>query len=133
MECRICHQPISFIKGTRPGQSRKATVAVHEHDLSRVLTEIHGEVVNPHPGNQRKLRQELENTHRQGQVATRETPHTDVAPGEAKPADMPIPKSEIPGAEVINHPSGASGASGASGPTGEQTDEHHDAQRSASN
>lgn len=126
MECRICHQPISFIKGTRSGQSRKATVAVHDHELSQVLADMHGEIVTPHPGNQRKLRQELENTHRQSQEAIRETPQMDAAPGESKPADLPapqpsIPKSEIPGAESINQP------------TGEQTDERHDAQRRASN
>ncbi len=80
MECRICHQPISFIKGTRAGQNRKATVAVHDQQLSQTLADMHGAVVTPHPGNQRKLRQELENTHRQGQEATRATPQMDIAP-----------------------------------------------------
>jgi hypothetical protein len=131
MECRICKQPISFVKGTRPGQSRKATVAVHDSELSQALADLHGEVVTPHPGSQRKLRLELEHSHHHGQEASR--PKMEGVADESKPTALPapqpaIPKSEIPGAEVINQP--AAGQS--TGADGEQTDEQRDARRSAS-
>jgi hypothetical protein len=72
MECRICNQRISFVKGSHPGRKRKSTRAVHESELSEALTQANGEVVTPHPGVQRKLRQELEGKHRREQQAMAE-------------------------------------------------------------
>jgi hypothetical protein len=72
MECRICNQRISFVKGSHPGRKRKSTRAVHESELSEALTQANGEVVTPHPGVQRKLRQELEGKHRREQQAMTE-------------------------------------------------------------
>jgi len=72
MECRICNQRISFVKGSHPGRKRKSTRAVHESELSEALTQANGEVVTPHPGVQRKLRQELEGKHRREQQALAE-------------------------------------------------------------
>ena len=72
MECRICNQRISFVKGSHPGQKRKSTRAVHEIELSEALTQANGEVVTPHPGVQRKLRQEIEGKHRREQQAQAE-------------------------------------------------------------
>ncbi|MGH9754338.1 MAG: hypothetical protein ACREA2_16285 [Blastocatellia bacterium] len=72
MECRICNQRISFVKGSHPGRKRKSTRAVHESELSDALTQANGEVVTPHPGVQRKLRQELEGKHRREQQAAGE-------------------------------------------------------------
>jgi hypothetical protein len=69
MECRICNQRISFVKGNHPGRKRKSTRAVHESELSDALTQANGEVVTPHPGVQRKLRQEFEGKHRREQQA----------------------------------------------------------------
>ncbi|HZS04213.1 MAG TPA: hypothetical protein VFD58_05205 [Blastocatellia bacterium] len=63
MECRICNQPISFVKGAHPGRKRKSTEAVHDSELTEVLTQSNGEVVTPHPGAQRRLRIELETNH----------------------------------------------------------------------
>jgi hypothetical protein len=64
MECRICHQPINFVRGSFPGRRRKTSIAVHEGEALRVLEQIRGEVVIPHPGTQRRLRLELEERHR---------------------------------------------------------------------
>ncbi len=75
MECRICNQRISFVKGNHPGRKRKSTRAVHESELSEALTQANGEVVTPHPGVQRKLRQELEGKHRREQQAQAEAQH----------------------------------------------------------
>ena len=72
MECRICNQRISFVKGSHPGRKRKSTRAVHESELTEALTQANGEVVTPHPGVQRKLRQELEGKHRREQQAAGE-------------------------------------------------------------
>jgi hypothetical protein len=69
MECRICNQRISFVKGSHPGRKRKSTRAVPESELSEALTQANGEVVTPHPGVQRKLRQEFEGKHRREQQA----------------------------------------------------------------
>lgn len=63
MECRICHQPIQFVRGRHPGHKRLVTLAVHDTDLSRVLASTQGEIVHPHPGAQRRLRQPLEAQH----------------------------------------------------------------------
>jgi hypothetical protein len=82
MECRICNQRISFVKGNHPGRKRKSTRAVHESELSDALTQANGEVVTPHPGVQRKLRQELEGKHRREQQATAEAQHS-AAPSES--------------------------------------------------
>jgi hypothetical protein len=82
MECRICNQRISFVKGNHPGRKRKSTRAVHESELSDALTQANGEVVTPHPGVQRKLRQELEGKHRREQQATAEAQHSG-APSES--------------------------------------------------
>ena len=76
MECRICNQRISFVKGNHPGRKRKSTRAVHESELSDALTQANGEVVTPHPGAQRKLRQEFEGKHRREQQATADAQHT---------------------------------------------------------
>jgi hypothetical protein len=83
MECRICNQRISFVKGNHPGRKRKSTRAVHESELSDALTQANGEVVTPHPGVQRKLRQELEGKHRREQQAA-----------EAKPTAAPPESAE---------------------------------------
>jgi len=80
MECRICNQRISFVKGSHPGRKRKSTRAVHESELSEALTQANGEVVTPHPGVQRKLRQELEGKHRREQQVAAEAQGTSVAP-----------------------------------------------------
>jgi hypothetical protein len=74
MECRICNQRISFVKGNHPGRKTKSTRAVHESELSDALTQANGEVVTPHPGVQRKLRQELEGKHRREQQAAEAQP-----------------------------------------------------------
>ncbi|HEX4946974.1 MAG TPA: DUF6335 family protein [Blastocatellia bacterium] len=73
MECRICHQPIHFIRGQHPGHKRRATLAVHDADLSRVLAETHGEIVHPHPGAARRLRQPLEAQHNNNPVTEKTT------------------------------------------------------------
>lgn len=111
MECRICKQPISFIKGTRPGQSRKSTHAVHNSELTQILAAMNGEIVTPHPGTQRKLRMELEDSHRANQAATGERPEASTAANanetgtaESQPAQASVPESEIPGAAAVNHP-----------------------------
>lgn len=70
MICRVCNESISFVKGSRPGKRKKASWAVHESELSQTMEQSRVEMVNPHPGNQRKLRQELEDAHRQGQAGT---------------------------------------------------------------
>jgi hypothetical protein len=80
MECRICNQRISFVKDSHPGRKRKSTRAVHESELSEALTQANGEVVTPHPGAQRKLRQELEGKYHPEQQAQAET-----QPGAAPP------------------------------------------------
>jgi hypothetical protein len=69
LECRICNQRISFVKGAHPGRKRKSTRAVHESELSDALIQANGEVVTPHPGAQRKLRQEFEWKHHREQQA----------------------------------------------------------------
>ena len=83
MECRICNQRISFVKGSHPGRKRKSTRAVHESELSEALTQANGEVVTPHPGVQRKLRQELEGKHRREQQAMSEAQQASAAPESA--------------------------------------------------
>jgi hypothetical protein len=85
MECRICNQRISFVKGNHPGRKRKSTRAVHESELSDALTQANGEVVTPHPGVQRKLRQELEGKHRREQQAMAEAQQGAAPP---EPADQ---------------------------------------------
>jgi hypothetical protein len=87
MECRICNQRISFVKGNHPGRKRKSTRAVHESELSDALTQANGEVVTPHPGVQRKLRQELEGKHRREQQATAEAQHTAASSESAEQAE----------------------------------------------
>jgi hypothetical protein len=89
MECRICNQRISFVKGSHPGRKRKSTRAVHESELSEALTQANGEVVTPHPGVQRKLRQELEGKHRREQQAA----------GEAQSAPPPESAEQAESAE----------------------------------
>jgi type II secretory pathway component GspD/PulD (secretin) len=69
MNCRVCNESISFVKGSRPGKRKKASWAVHDKELSQVMEQTRAELVTPHPGNQRKLRQELEDAHRQGASA----------------------------------------------------------------
>ncbi|MGE0132927.1 MAG: hypothetical protein AB7U82_33020 [Blastocatellales bacterium] len=83
MECRICNQRISFVKGSHPGRKRKSTRAVHESELSEALTQANGEVVTPHPGVQRKLRQELEGKHRREQQVSGEAQAAQPAPDSA--------------------------------------------------
>ncbi|HWQ32080.1 MAG TPA: hypothetical protein VNQ79_04290 [Blastocatellia bacterium] len=68
MECRICNQPIAFVRGHHPGGKRKATLAVHDSEVSEALERSNGEIVRPHPGAQRRLRLELEEKHRQQQA-----------------------------------------------------------------
>jgi hypothetical protein len=80
MECRVCNQPISFIKGSYPGRKRRSTRAVHESELSESLRQANGEVVTPHPGVQRKLRLELEGKHGRQLERAGETPERSSAP-----------------------------------------------------
>jgi hypothetical protein len=87
MECRICNQRISFVKGSHPGRKRKSTRAVHESELSDALTQTNGEVVTPHPGVQRKLRQELEGKHHREQQAMAEAQHTGAPTESAEQAE----------------------------------------------
>jgi len=87
MECRICNQRISFVKGSHPGRKRKSTRAVHESELSEALTQANGEVVTPHPGVQRKLRQELEGKHRREQQAMAEAQGGGAPPESADQAE----------------------------------------------
>jgi len=83
MECRICNQRISFVKGSHPGRKRKSTRAVHESELSVALAQANGEVVTPHPGVQRKLRQELEGKHRREQQMAAEAQGANTPPESA--------------------------------------------------
>jgi hypothetical protein len=83
MECRICHQPISFVRGHYPGHKRQATRAVHNNELPRVLSESNGEVVQPHPGAGRRLRQELEAQHSRNQPAAAAQPAEQETPAYA--------------------------------------------------
>jgi hypothetical protein len=87
MECRICNQPISFVKGNHPGRKRKSTRAVHESELSEALIQANGEVVTPHPGAQRKLRQEFEGKHRREQQAMAEAQQGAAPPESADQAE----------------------------------------------
>ena len=87
MECRICNQRISFVKGSHPGRKRKSTRAVHESELSDALTQANGEVVTPHPGAQRKLRQEFEEKHRREQQAMAEAQQGAAPPESAYQAE----------------------------------------------
>jgi hypothetical protein len=87
MECRICNQRISFVKGGHPGRKRKSTRAVHESELSDALTQANGEVVTPHPGAQRKLRHELEGKHRREQQAMAEAQQSAAPPEFADQAE----------------------------------------------
>lgn len=63
MECRICHQPIVFVRGRFPHRSKTTTLAVHESEAASLLQHPHSFLTNPHPGAQRKLRQALEEEH----------------------------------------------------------------------
>ena len=63
MECRICHQSIGFLRGRFPERKKTTTLAVHETEMPRLLQQVNCVIVNPHPGAQRKLRQELEAHH----------------------------------------------------------------------
>lgn len=67
MECRICHQSIGFLRGRFPERKKTTTLAVHEAEMPMLLQQVSCVVVNPHPGAQRKLRQELE-AHHSGHV-----------------------------------------------------------------
>ena len=87
MECRICNQRISFVEGNHPRRKRKSTRAVHESELSDALTQANGEVVTPHPGVQRKLRQELEGKHRREQQAMAEAQRAGASPEAAEQAE----------------------------------------------
>jgi hypothetical protein len=87
MECRICNQRISFVKGSHPGRKRKSTRAVHESELSEALTKANGEVVTPHPGAQRKLRQEFEGKQRREQQAMAEAQQGAAPPESADQAE----------------------------------------------
>lgn len=76
MECRICHQSIGFLRGRFPERKKTTTLAVHEAEMPRLLQQVNCVIVNPHPGAQRKLRQELEAHHSNhtAQPATNGTP-----------------------------------------------------------
>jgi hypothetical protein len=63
MECRICHQPIVFVRGRFPHRSKTTTLAVHESESASLLQHPNSFLTNPHPGAQRKLRQALEEEH----------------------------------------------------------------------
>lgn len=63
MECRICHQPIVFVRGRFPHRSKTTTLAVHESESAALLQHPNSFLTNPHPGAQRKLRQALEEAH----------------------------------------------------------------------
>lgn len=66
MECRICHQPIVFVRGRFPHRSKTTTLAVHESESASLLQHPNSFLTNPHPGAQRKLRQALEEEHNAG-------------------------------------------------------------------
>ncbi|HEU0177718.1 MAG TPA: hypothetical protein VFV58_25940 [Blastocatellia bacterium] len=55
--------------------------------MSDALTQANGEVVTPHPGVQRKLRQELEGKHRREQQATAEAQQNAAPPESAEQAE----------------------------------------------
>ena len=67
MECRICHVSIGFVRGRFPNRKKTTTLAVHENEIPTLLQQTNSVIVNPHPGAQRKLRQELE-AHHPGQT-----------------------------------------------------------------
>jgi hypothetical protein len=98
MECRICHQPISFIRGRFPDRRKTATLAVHESELPSLLQQTNSTVVTPHPGAQRKLRQELEEQHRRT-AATPEPAAAALAAETAVAAEEP-PAAEWPAAHA---------------------------------
>ncbi len=79
MECRVCNQQISFVRGNYPGRKRRATRAVHDSELPYALEQANGEVVMPHPGVQRKLRLELEHSHPRTQPASEMMQEMDTA------------------------------------------------------
>jgi hypothetical protein len=64
MECRICHQPIVFVRGRFPHRTKTTTLAVHESESASLLQHPNSFLTNPHPGAQRKLRQALEEEHK---------------------------------------------------------------------
>ncbi len=63
MICRVCNQPISFVRGRYPGRKRKATQAIHDYEVQEILQQTHGEIVHPPSGAQRTLRIKLEANH----------------------------------------------------------------------
>jgi hypothetical protein len=74
MECRICHQSIGFVRGRFPNRKKTTTLAVHENEIPTLMQQTNSVLVNPHPGAQRKLRQELE-AHHPGQTTMQHAAH----------------------------------------------------------
>jgi phage protein D len=132
MICRVCNESISFVKGSRPGKRKKASWAVHESELSQTMEQSRVEMVNPHPGNQRKLRQETaaqdsaatqSASAGQGAGAARQqsagaSQGGNLSPGygtsEGRPDSAPqgnttpVPEEEVPGAQAVNRPTDSS-------------------------
>lgn len=102
MECRICHQPIVFVRGRFPHRSKTTTLAVHESESASLLQHPNSFLTNPHPGAQRKLRQALEEEHNAGtakdnhsKATESESPveHTRTEPVYAQPNPEPSAES----------------------------------------
>jgi len=128
MNCRVCNQSISFVKGRRAPNVKRATYAVHDSEVSQAMNHINGETVTPHPGSQRKLRQALEDAHQQNQQpawqqgarqSERQTqPSGQPARQDFRPAGdygsrqeaqnnnpgSNAPEAEVPGAQAVNQP-----------------------------
>lgn len=114
MECRICHQPIGFIRGRFPDRKKTTTLAVHESEMPALLEQGNRVVVAPHPGAQRKLRQDLE-THHQGATAAQperqttgdEATSTAASDADAAPqGNLTSPDNETADSETHNHAAG---------------------------
>jgi len=111
MECRICHQSIGFLRGRFPERKKTTTLAVHEAEMPRLLQQVNCVIVNPHPGAQRKLRQELEAHHSNhtAQPATNGTPTSASLNGDQNHApeaqEAPTAQSDAePGTEMYPAP-----------------------------
>jgi len=107
MECRICNQPITFVRGHHPDGKRKSTRAVHDSELSAALARSNGEIVRPHPGAQRRLRIEMESKHQQSQAAAQTPAQAQTmtaSVGQSRPAAEPAASSS-PADETRPHSS----------------------------
>jgi hypothetical protein len=99
MECRICHQPIVFVRGRFPHRTKTTTLAVHESESASLLQHPNSFLTNPHPGAQRKLRQALEEEHTTNTANNDQLNETHLEP----PAEsaQPAPVQAYPGLESV--------------------------------